>query len=140
MAYIHVYQGNPTAGGTNGTLVSEATEASAISFTLNASNNEESTAMKLAVRCEVGYQTTSAGVTVDIVDNSASGKDLKWALASDNAGSAGTFGAYGATLTLSGVIGATNVIFWVKAKATSDEAPQNDTNVDLKVEGIVEAV
>lgn len=140
MAYIHVYQGNPTANGTDGTQVSEGTGTAAISFTLNASNNEEGTPMKLAVRCETGYQTTSAGVSITIIDNSATGRELKWALAPDNAGSPGTFGAYGASLALAGVIGASNKIFWVKAKATSDEAPQNDTNVDLKVEGIVEAV
>ena len=68
MAYIHVYQGNPTANSTDGTQVSEGTGAVAITFTLNASNNEEGTPMKLAVWCESGYQITSAGVTVTMAN------------------------------------------------------------------------
>ena len=41
-AYIHLYQGNPIAGGTNGTQVSEDNSGSqAVIFTFNATNNEE---------------------------------------------------------------------------------------------------
>jgi hypothetical protein len=45
MAYYHVYQGSVTEGGTNGTQVSEDTESSPISVTLNATNNEESSSI-----------------------------------------------------------------------------------------------
>ncbi|SFH39296.1 hypothetical protein SAMN05660649_05033 [Desulfotomaculum arcticum] len=134
MAYIHVYLSDGT------TQVSEGTGDQAITFTLNASNNEEGTPMRLFVKAEAGFQTTAAGVTITIVDNSASGKEQKWALAPDNAGAAGTFGNYGAALTLPGVVTNAGTPFWVKARATNDEPPQNDTSVDLKVEGVVEAV
>lgn len=135
MAYIHVYQGNPTAGGTNGTQVSEGTGTAPVSVSLNASNNEESAPIKLALRCDAGYQT-NGNITITPVGTTAS----KWALAPDNAGSAGTFGAYGASLTVSSVVGAANVIFWAKAKATSDETPQNDVSVDFQVQATIEAV
>ncbi|BAF60385.1 hypothetical protein PTH_2204 [Pelotomaculum thermopropionicum SI] len=136
MAYIHVYMNNPTAGGTDGTQVSENTGAAPISVTLNATNNEESAAIKLALRCDTGYQT-NGDVTIALVGTTAA----KWALAPDNAGSPGTFGAYGAYLTLTNpVIGATNKLFWAKAKATSDETPVNDTTVDLQVTATIEAV
>ena len=56
MAYIHVYI-TPTAGGTDGTHVSEGTDLQPISVTLNATNNEESTPIKLALRYDSGFHT-----------------------------------------------------------------------------------
>jgi len=136
MAYIHVYQGaSITSGGTEGTLVSEGTGLSPISVTLNATNNEVSSPIKLALRCETGYQTVGNTV-ITPTGTTAS----KWQLAPDNAGSAGTFGAYGDPLTISSVIGATNTLFWAKAKSTSDETPINDSSVDLEVTATIEAV
>jgi len=44
--------------------------ASPISVTLNATNNEESPAIKLALRCESGYQTTG-DVIVELVGSTA---------------------------------------------------------------------
>ena len=134
MAYIHVYM-TPTAGGTDGIQVSEGTGLQPITVTLNATNNEESTPIKLALRCDSDYQT-SGNITLSLVGTT----QAKWALAPDNAGSAGTFGAYGANLVITTVVGATNVLFWAKAKATSDEAPQNDTSVDIQVSATIEAV
>ena len=134
MAYIHVYT-TPTASGTDGTLVSEGTGLQPITVTLNATNNEESTPIKLALRCDAGYQT-SGNITLSLLGTT----NAKWALAPDNAGSVGTFGAYGANLVIATVVGATNVLFWAKAKATSDEAPQNDTTVDIQVSATIEAV
>lgn len=135
MAYIHTYQGTVTSGGTDGTQVSENTGLAPIIVTLNATNNEESSAIKLAVRCESGY-TTSGNTTITPTGTSSS----KWALAPDNAGSPGTFGAYGAALTISSAIGATNQLFWAKAKATSDETPVNDATVDLVIAATIAAV
>lgn len=136
MAYIHMYMGSPTAGGTNGTQVSEGTGTTPITTgNLNASTNEEGAAIKLALRCDTGYNTYG-NTTVTPTGTSAS----KWALANDNSGSAGTFGAYGAALTISSIINTTNTIFWAKAKATSDETPSNDTTVDLVVNTTIQAV
>lgn len=64
---------------------------------------------------------------------------LKWALAPDNAGVPGTFEAYGAALTFADPIPDTNVLFWAKAKATSDEPPINDISVKLVISATVGA-
>ena len=101
MAYIHVYT-TPTAGGTDGTQVSEGTGLQPISVTLNATNNEESTPIKLPLRCDSGFQT-NGNITISVVGTTLA----KWALAPDNAGAAVTFGAYGADLVIATVVGAT---------------------------------
>lgn len=134
-AYIGLYKGTVTAGGTDGTRVSEGDNSVPVSFTLNATTNEVGTAQKLALRCTTNYQTNGS-TTVSLTGTTAA----KWALAPDNAGSAGTFGADGASLTIASVIGATNTIFWARAKATSDETPVNDTTVDISVSATIEAV
>ena len=137
MADIHIYKGTVTAGGTNGTLVSEAgAQTSPIEIgQLNATNNEVSTDQKLAIRCDTGF-VTSGDTTITPTGTTAA----KWALAPDDAGSAGTYGSYGAVLTVSSAIDATNTIFWAKAKATSDESPVNDVSVSLRVSAIIAAV
>jgi len=136
MADIHVYKGTVTAGGTDGTLVSEAGAQTAPITVgpLNSTNNEVSTDQKLAIRCDAGY-TTSGDTTITPTGTTAA----KWALAPDNAGAAGTYGAYGAALTISSAIDATNTIFWTKAKSTSDESPVNDVSVSLQVSATVAA-
>lgn len=61
--YYHLYMYNPTAGAADGTKVSEDHAFTApISAVLNASNNE-SKLIKLAIRCESGYETVG-NVTV----------------------------------------------------------------------------
>lgn len=133
MAYIHLYEGTVTGGGTNGTLVSEDTGLQPVEVgPLNATENEESSDIKLAVRCESGYLTADAVVTP------TGTKAAKWALAPDDAGSPGVYEAYGDPLAV-GAVPDTNVIIWAKAKATSDESPQNDTTVDLVITATIEA-
>jgi len=136
MAYIHVYKDNPTAGGTDGTLVSEGDNSSPVEVgPLNATNNEESSPIKLAIRCDSGYQTYG-NTTIDPVGTNQD----KWALADDNAGSPATWQDWGVALTVTEIIGATNKIFWAKAKAVSGEEPQNDSSVDLQVSTTIQAV
>jgi len=136
MADIHVYKGTVTAGGTDGTLVSEegAQTAPITVGPLNSTNNEVSTDQKLAIRCDTGY-VTSGDTAITPTGTTAA----KWALAPDNAGVAGVYGAYGAALTISSAIDATNTIFWAKAKSTSDESPVNDVSVSLQVSATVDA-
>lgn len=122
MAYLHIYKNNPTAGNADGSQVSEGTGANPI--TIGPINNSESAAQTLAIRCETGY-TTGADTTITPTGTTAD----KWALSADNV----TWGAYGAALTLAAGITAVNTLFYVKAKATAGEAPQNDTTVDLAV-------
>lgn len=128
--YIHMYMGNPTSGSTNGTLVSEDTELSPISVTLNATDNQVSSAITLALRCESGYKTTGNTVITPTGDTAE-----KWALSADGT----DWEDYGDPLTISASIGATNTLFYAKAKATSDETPANDTSTDLVVTATIEA-
>jgi hypothetical protein len=136
MSKIKIYKDNPTAGGTNGTLVSSGTGLAPISTgVLRADLNEVSANIKLAVRCDSGYET-SGNTTISLTGTTAS----KWSLAPDSSGSPGTWGAYGGSLTITSKVDSTNTIFWARAKATSDELPVNDTTVQLKAEAVISAV
>ena len=131
MAYYHIYKNNPTAGGTDGTQVSESTGLNPISVTLNATNNEESIPIKLAIRCETGHQTVG-----DCVISITGTTSLKWALSLDNV----TWNTYGSSLTISSTINNTNIIFYSKAKASSDEIPNNDNSVDFQISATIGVV
>jgi hypothetical protein len=129
MAFIHLYQGNPTSGGTDGTLVSESgTYINAINTTLlNASNLEVGTWQKLAIRCDNNY-ATSGNVTIAPVGTSAS----DWQFAPDNSGSPGVAQGWGNPLVISTQVSTTNTIFWVQAKTTvTDTVPVSDKNVSI---------
>lgn len=133
MALIHIYAGNPTAGGTDGTEVSSGTESAPITLTLDASK-AESKAAKCGVRCDSGY-SIEGGAAVSF---SGTNTD-KWSAALDNgytSATALTAADWASSVTLSGVA-ATNVIFWVKATSDRTENPQNDRTVDVNVEGLV---
>ena len=127
MSLIGIYFGTVTAGGTDGTRASEGTGATPITIgPLDTATNEESSAVKLAIRCDSGYAAT--GATITPTGTTAT----KWALAPDDAGSAGTFGAYGAALSV-GAVSDANTLVWAKAKAASAESPSNDVSVDLVI-------
>lgn len=127
MSLIGIYFGTVTAGGTDGTRASEGTGATPITIgPLDTATNEESSAVKLAIRCDSGYAAT--GATITPTGTTAT----KWALAPDDAGSAGTFGAYGAALSV-GAVSDANTLVWAKAKAASAESPSNDASVDLVI-------
>jgi hypothetical protein len=202
--YLHIRQNNPTAGGTDGQLVSETitttltanntigdtsiavansfgltagmviklsdTESTTISavsgntltvsaltathvsgdtvinasagtnpimFNLTStSTGTESSAMKLAI-CTLPLTINSVVtnyVTGDVAVLTPMGTaGVEWALALDNSGVAGTWGAYGAALTIPLGVGATNTIFWIKAKVLANEAAQNDVTVKLNI-------
>jgi hypothetical protein len=137
-AYMGIYKGSVTSGGSDGTRVSEDPTndaATSISATLNATNNEVSSDIKLAIRCLNANNRTVGDTTIAITGTTAA----KWQLAPDNAGSAGTYGAAGATLTIVSVIGNTNTLFWAKCSSSSDEGPANDNSVDLEVTATIEA-
>lgn len=106
-----------------------------IEFTLR-SDLEESAEVEVYAEADAGYQVT--GVTAQPTGTTAN----KWALALDSGGSAGTYEANGASLSL-GTVGAgsgNRVNFWVRAEATDDETPVNDATVTIDLEGIAEAV
>lgn len=131
MAYIHMYKNNPTFGGTDGDLISEGTGLNPLQVTLNATNNEESSPISLALRCESGYQTSGNTIITPVGITTS-----KWALSADNI----TWEDYGSHLVINSTIGEVNTIFYIKAKATSDEAPTNDTSVMLQVQATIGAI
>lgn len=135
MANIHFYGGTVTSGGTDGVLLSESDGSSPfIIGPLDAPSGQESEPKAIAIRCDAGYKTNGSA-SIQLVGSN----NIKWALALDNNGVPGTFNANGASLTVPSEITAVNTIIWVKAKATSDEAPGADTTVRLQVVCILTA-
>ena len=131
-AYINLYTGNPTAGGTDGTVVSTGdTETSPVSVTLNATK-AETAIVKCALRCETGYKT-SGDTKITFTGTNAA----KWQVAADNSYADATAAAaatFATSLTIPTAIDATNTIVWLKALSSTDESPANDTGTDLKVD------
>lgn len=123
-----LYKGTVTAGGTNGTAVSMQTEASPVIASLSNQTPNTSSNVKLAVRYASGE--TSIGNTI-ITPTGATAD--RWALAPDNAGSPGAWGDWGAPLTISSQIGATNYIIWTKARSIAPEPATSDNQVDFQI-------
>lgn len=106
-----------------------------VDFTLRA-DLEETDQIRLYLQAETGYNVTAA----EVIPSGSTA--AKWALAPDDGGSPGTFGAWGAKIEL-GAVGpgaGDRKFFWARARATSDESPVNDTSVTLAVTGIAAAV
>ena len=62
-----------------------------------------------------------------------------WQLAPDNNGQPGTAEDWGAPLDFSTKIGATNTIFWARARVAHTEEPANDESVDIQVTATIGA-
>lgn len=148
---LHIFMNNPTVGGVDGTQVSEEhTLTSPISATLTVTAEAGAeTAIKCALRCDTGYQTTGNVVLSLYSYDSSTGKytagggttgNIK--LAADNKYTDAEAALAGATwsdsLTITDVIGATNHIFWVKMTAAAGDTPVKDTSVALHHEETVE--
>ena len=139
---IKIYKDNPTAGGTDGTLVSSGTGLNPIesgAIKVPAAGYQEGSWIKLAVRCDTGYETvedSSRHARISIIDST---KVTMWQLAPDNSGQAGTAEDWGDPLDFLTKIGATNTIFWARARVASTEEPANDTSVDIQVAATIGA-
>ena len=128
-AYINIYKNNPTAGGTDGTAVStDGAYTSPVTVTLDAAQSE-SKKVKLAIRCETGYNT--AGNTV-ISDNGDTNDRWKLCLTEN--------GTYTDSITISSTIDDTNTIFYAQASSASTETPATDRTVSLRVATTILAV
>ena len=139
---IKIYKNNPTAGGTDGTLVSSGTGLNPIesgAIKVPAAGYQEGSWIKLAVRCDTGYETvedSSRHARISIVDST---KVTMWQLAPDNNGQPGTPEDWGEPLDFLTKISATNTIFWARARVASTEEPANDTSVDIQVTATIGA-
>ena len=139
---IKIYKNNPTAGGTDGTLVSSGTGLNPIesgAIKVPESGYAEGNWIKLAVRCDTGYETvedSSRHARISIED---SAKVTMWQLAPDNSGQPGTAEDWGDPLDFLSKIGATNTLFWVRARAAHTEEPANDASVDIQVAATIGA-
>lgn len=116
MSNIAIYDGTVTTGERDGTLVAESNPINPAAALL-ASTNTESAAIPLAVRTTLNGTEHLDDYTITPTGTNAA----KWALAPDSGGSPGTYGAWGAALTLDGPIESINTRFWAKVKVTSDE-------------------
>jgi len=133
---IKIYKGAVTAGQTDGTLVSSGTGLDPIesgAIKVPAAGYQEGSWIKLAVRCDPGYETVedySRHARISIVDSS---QVTMWQLAPDNNGQPGTAEDWGEPLDIVTKIGATNTIFWARARVEHTEEPANDRTVYIQV-------
>ena len=119
--YMNLYMGNPTAGGTDGTIVSlDGSQTSPVTFTLDATEEESGTQV-LALRCEDGYRT-EGDTEITFTGTTA----YKWSASLD-----GSY--YDDSITIQSSIGTRNTLFYVQASSSDDESPRNDTSVLIKV-------
>lgn len=96
---------------------------------LNASINEVSAPIELDIKTETGFKTF--GNTVISFEGTTA---AKWEICATSGGT------YASTLTISSEIDTVGTKIYVKAKATSDEAPANDTSVKIRINTTIQAV
>lgn len=127
--YINLYMNNPTAGGTDGTIISTNGDyTSPLTVTLDAATSETKT-VKLAIRTESGYVTTTDTTISDVGDTND-----RWKLSlTEN-------GTFADSLTFPNTIGGANVLFYARASSSVAEDPQSDRSVSFSVVTTVGAV
>lgn len=146
--YLKIYTGSVTSGAKNGVEVSsEHTMTSPLSAVLDSSKSE-SKCIKCAIRCETGFQTSGA-TTLSFMYWNGTGYEAtggavgKFKIAKDDnytEENVDSSASWGTTLSITDVIGDTNVLFWVKISSTQGEAPAKDDTVALTAKGIIVAV
>ena len=143
--YVSLYTNNPTAGKKDGTAISEGTQLSPISVTVDTAKNEEKV-VKCAIRYVDGYDSNGVTTIQSYIYNKADGTyspaDKYCKLAKDNNFTEETAlknATWENKLTFNEVISDTNIIFWVKINTNESERPQKDTSIVLQYASIVEA-
>ena len=96
---------------------------------LNASDNEVSAPIAIELKCDSGYKTLGS-TSVTFEGTTAS----KWTICETQSGE------YQSSLSISDVITSTGKTVYVKAQATSDEMPKNDTGVSIRIATVIQAV
>lgn len=120
--YIHVYNGSQQISegdGLNPLVIGP----------LNASENEVSAPVELTIKTDSGFKTFGT-TTISFTGTTKA----KWMISKTQSGS------YTNSLEIADEITSTGTTFYVKAKATDDEAPSNDTSVDIAISTVIAAV
>lgn len=128
MADIHLYKGTVTANATDGTLVSEGTNTSCLSPGLCPAAITKEYLFSFAIRCSASFYTIGDTIIQPDGVNAS-----RWAFALDNAGVADTFVSYGQPLTITSVIGSTNLILWCKVSVLNTDPVGNDLSTKIKI-------
>ncbi len=145
---INLYCNNPTAGKTDGTLVSQnMAQTSPLSITLKVG---ESRAAKVALRTGEGYKCDGATVSVAYWNGTEyknnGGNTDRWSIAQDNGYASDTEALNNATwkkgsCEITGEITSTaNKVFWIKVDTAEGDEPINDTSISICVKATIEAV
>ena len=126
MAIINLYQGQVTAGKTDGTLVSTNGSMSApVEVILDPLLDEEKI-IPLAIRTVPGYKTTST-TTISTNNDTGGHWKLSWAIGA----------SFTDSISTDAEITAVNTLFYAKAGASSGETITEDTDVSLQVKAKV---
>lgn len=120
--YIHVYKDSQQISegdGSNPLVIGP----------LNASENQVSEPVELTIKTDAGFKTFGT-TTISFTGTT----NAKWMISKTQSGS------YTSSLEITDEITNTGTTFYVKAKATDDEAPSNDTSVDIAISTVIAAV
>ena len=131
---IELIMNNPTAGRTDGQIVSRSTQRFPIHAIVN-TKYANHTIVKMALRCTEGHEST--GVTLVSFSGATAGM---WGVAPDDSyvdERAAEEAAYLDVIQINDVIGDTNYIIWFKVSTTGEESAMVDTSVVVHVYGHV---
>lgn len=119
---IHAYH--------NGKLISEGDLSNPLVIgPLNASDNEVSEPIEITIKTEEGYKTLgSTNISFEGLTRE------KWSICKTQSGS------YTSSLALTETVTSSGVVVYLKASATSDELPKNDTSVSIRISTVIQAV
>ena len=138
MAYdegaIELIMNNPTAGRTDGQIVSRSSQRFPINVIVN-TKYANHTIVKMALRCTEGHMTT--GVTLVSFSGATA---AMWGVAPDDYyvdEQAAEEATYLNSIQISDVIDDTNHIIWFKVSTTGNESAMVDTSVVVHVYGHV---
>lgn len=129
MANLGLFE-NGTAGLADGTALTDLNPGTVDDLPA-AGVDAISDPVQLHARVVSGYRRNGS-FPIEIVGATAN----RWQLAPDVGGAPGTWGAWGATLTLDGPITTTNTPFWIRARVLSSEivtSSTDDTSAGLRL-------
>ena len=96
---------------------------------LNASDNEVSEPIKIEIKTDAGYKTLGS-TNITFEGTTAS----KWTVCKTQSGD------YTSSLAITDIITSEGISVYLKAQATSDEMPKNDTSVSIRLSAVIQAV